>query len=300
MMSNRIHYSHCPVCSSTQINPLVTIKDHSVSGESFVLWQCSQCSLRFTQDVPDADSIAPYYKSEAYISHTNTSKGLINKAYQTVRGYTLKQKAKLIQKHTGRQQGKLLDVGAGTGAFLLQMKKEGWEITGVEPDADARKVALKEHGMPLLETGCMQTLPPAHFDAITLWHVLEHVHNLHAEVERLKSLLKQKGKLFIAVPNYQALDADIYKLYWAAYDVPRHLYHFAPASIEALMQQHGLKVVSTQPMWFDSFYISLLSSQYKNGKSRWIGSFISGVRSNLRALSDKNKCSSLIYIIEKA
>jgi len=300
MMNNRIHYSHCPVCSSPQINPLVTVKDHSVSGESFVVWQCSQCSLRFTQDVPDAESIAPYYKSEAYISHTNTSKGLINKAYQTVRTFTLKQKAKLIQKYTGRQQGKLLDVGAGNGAFLLQMKSEGWEITGVEPDADARKVALRDFGLPLLDMGCMETLPAAHFDAITMWHVLEHVHDLHGQIERLKSLLKPKGKLLVAVPNYQALDADIYKLYWAAYDVPRHLYHFAPSAVQALMQQHGLKIVATKPMWFDSFYISLLSSKYKNGKSRWIGSFISGLRSNLKALSDKNKCSSLIYIIEKA
>ena len=126
MMSNRIHYSHCPVCNSSQINPLVTLKDHSVSGESFVVWQCSQCSLRFTQDVPDAESIGPYYKSEDYISHTNTSKGFINKAYQTVRAYTIKGKAVLVQRYTGLQQGKLLDVGAGTGAFLLQMKKEGW------------------------------------------------------------------------------------------------------------------------------------------------------------------------------
>lgn len=300
MTSNRIHYTHCPVCHSPQIDPLVTIKDHSVSGESFVIWQCSQCALRFTQDVPDADSIAPYYKSEDYISHTNTSKGFINKAYQTVRTYTLKRKAALIQQYTGQQQGKLLDVGAGNGAFLLQMKKEGWEITGVEPDADARKVALKDFGLPLLENACMQTLPTAHFDAITMWHVLEHVHDLHGQIEHLKSLLKAKGKLVIAVPNYQALDADIYKLYWAAYDVPRHLYHFAPRSIEALMQQHGLKVVQVQPMWFDSFYISLLSSKYKNGSNRMIGSFISGVRSNLKALSDKKKCSSLIYIIEKA
>lgn len=299
-MSNRIHYTHCPVCHSPQIDPLVTIKDHSVSGESFVVWQCRQCSLRFTQDVPDAESIAPYYKSEDYISHTNTSKGFINKAYQTVRTYTIRQKAKLVQRYTGLQQGKLLDVGAGTGSFLLQMKKEGWETTGVEPDGDARKVALKDFGLPLLENSCMQTLPSAHFDAITMWHVLEHVHDLHGQMAHLKSLLKLKGKLIIAVPNYGALDADIYKLYWAAYDVPRHLYHFSPGAVQALMQQHGLKIIDTKPMWFDAFYISLLSSQYKNGKSKLIGAFISGLRSNLKTLMDKKKCSSLIYIIEKA
>ena len=299
-MSNRIHYSHCPVCRSSQIDPLITVQDHSVSGETFVVWQCHQCSLRFTQDVPDAESIGPYYKSADYISHTNTSKGFINKAYQTVRNYTLKQKAKLIQKYTGQQQGKLLDVGAGTGAFLLQMKKEGWETTGVEPDADARKVALRDFGLPLLESHCLYTLPQMHFDAITMWHVLEHVHDLHGQVAHLKTLLKPRGKLIVAVPNYQALDADIYKPYWAAYDVPRHLYHFTPQAIQTLMQQHGLKVVDTKPMWFDAFYISLLSSKYQWGRSRLIGSFISGLRSNLKALSDEKRCSSLIYIIEQA
>ena len=127
-MSNRVHYTDCPVCASTHIHPLLTIKDHSVSGENFVVWQCNDCSLRFTQDVPDADSIGPYYKSPDYISHTNTSKGLINSLYQKVRTFTLKQKAKVIEQYTGLENGKLLDVGAGAGAFLAQMKKEGWEV----------------------------------------------------------------------------------------------------------------------------------------------------------------------------
>jgi len=299
-MSNRVHYTHCPVCNNSEIHPLLTVKDYSVSGEDFVVWQCSQCTLRFTQDVPDEASIAPYYKSPDYISHTNTSKGAINKAYQQVRAFTLKQKAKTIQQYTGLQQGKLLDIGAGAGAFLLQMKKEGWEVTGVEPDEDARKVASRDFKLHLQEPSFLENLPQHSFDAITLWHVLEHVHQLHQQVALLKKLLKPHGKIFIAVPNYQAVDADIYGLQWAAYDVPRHLYHFSPKSMETLMQQHGLKVIIKKPMWFDSFYISLLSSKYRHGKTKWLGALLSGLRSNFMTFTNKNRCSSITYIIEKA
>lgn len=296
---NRVHYTNCPVCDSQRINPLLTVKDHSVSKEEFVIWQCSDCSLRFTQDVPDEGSIGRYYQSADYISHSNTSKGLINKMYQRVRNYTLNQKAGLVISNTV-QTGKILDLGAGIGAFLNTMKGKGWEITGIEPDEGARTQAKNLFNIDLNETNAVDELTANSFDAITLWHVLEHVHRLHSYVERLKILLKPGGRIFIAVPNYESLDSSIYKLYWAAYDVPRHLYHFSPKAIDTLMQEHGLKVISKKPMWFDSFYISLLSSKYKNGKTSWIGAGLSGLRSNIKALFNKNHCSSIIYIIEKA
>lgn len=296
---NKVHYTACPVCNSTTINPLLTVKDHSVSKEEFVIWQCSNCSLRFTQDAPNETSIGSYYQSSDYISHSNTSKGLVNKLYQRVRNYTLNEKANLIIDQTVKQ-GKILDLGAGIGAFLDTMKKKGWEISGIEPDEGARQQAKNLFHIDLKETNSLDQLPGNSFDAITLWHVLEHVHQLHAYVEKLKLLLKPKGKIFIAVPNYQSLDSSIYRSYWAAYDVPRHLYHFTPKAIEVLMREHGLKLVAKKPMWFDSFYISLLSSKYKNGQTHWIGAGISGLRSNIKTLFNKDRCSSVIYIIEKA
>lgn len=296
---NKVHYTACPVCNSTTINPLLTVKDHSVSKEEFVIWQCSNCSLRFTQDAPNETSIGSYYQSSDYISHSNTSKGLVNKLYQRVRNYTLNEKANLIIDQTVKQ-GKILDLGAGIGAFLDTMKKKGWEISGIEPDEGARQQAKNLFHIDLKETNSLDQLPGNSFDAITLWHVLEHVHQLHAYVEKLKLLLKPKGKIFIAVPNYQSLDSSIYRSYWAAYDVPRHLYHFTPKAIEILMREHGLKLVAKKPMWFDSFYISLLSSKYKNGKTNWVGAGLSGLRSNIKTLFNKDRCSSVIYIIEKA
>jgi 2-polyprenyl-3-methyl-5-hydroxy-6-metoxy-1,4-benzoquinol methylase len=296
-MNNRVHYSHCPICSSTAINPLLTVKDYTVSHEEFVIWQCGECSLRFTQDVPDADSIGPYYQSEDYISHTNTNKGLVNQLYQRVRKLTLEQKAKLIQEVTGLQTGSLLDVGCGIGAFVHTMQEKGWQATGLEPDANTRHLSKELFGLELKEASALFSLTPSTFDAITLWHVLEHVHDLHEYVEQLKTLLKPGGRLFIAVPNYKSLDASIYGSSWAAYDVPRHLYHFTPKAIQTLMKQHGLEVVNEKPMWFDSFYISMLSSKYRHGKTSLFGSFISGLRSNITAFTNKERCSSLIYII---
>jgi SAM-dependent methyltransferase len=277
---------------------LLTAKDHSVSKEDFVIWQCGVCSLRFTQDVPGEDSIGPYYQSQDYISHSNTDKGLLNKIYQRVRKWTLVQKAKLVIGQT-TETGRVLDIGAGIGAFLSVMKEKGWEIKGIEPDEGARRKAVQLFSLSLEPPTALGQLPLGSFDAVTLWHVLEHVHSLHGYIEQLKSLLRNDGKLFIAVPNYTSVDAAAYRNYWAAYDVPRHLYHFAPKSIESLASAHGLRVIAKRPMWFDSFYISLLSSKYHKGKTSWIGAGINGLRSNLTAMADKDRCSSIIYILEK-
>lgn len=298
-MGERIHYSECPVCKSRNINPLLTVNDFSVSKENFVVWQCSDCSLRFTQDVPDENSISPYYKSPDYISHTNTDRGFINKTYQRVRNYTLQQKAKLIIESTGVSAGSLLDIGSGTGAFLNVMKSKGWQVRGIEPDEDARRLANEMYSLLIDDPTILDQIGNASFDAITLWHVLEHVHQLHDHVAHLKRILKPQGKLFVAVPNYQSLDADLYRSFWAAYDVPRHLYHFSPKSIKVLMENHGLKVESQKPMWFDSVYISMLSSKYRRGKTNYVSAFINGLRSNMTALANKERCSSLIYIISK-
>jgi SAM-dependent methyltransferase len=298
-MSQTIHYTNCPVCGSTAIKNVLSVKDHTVSGEMFSIAECSACSLRFTQDVPDAMSIAPYYKSEDYISHTNTSKGLINRLYQSVRKRTLAKKRRLVQRITGMGKGHLLDVGSGTGAFVSEMALHGWYTTGLEPDEGARQVAKKLYNIKLEDANRFYQLAPESFDAISLWHVLEHVHELSAYVQQLKTLLKEKGRLFIAVPNYTSKDAAIYKECWAAYDVPRHLYHFSPRSMQVLMEKHGLKLLAYKPMWYDSFYISMLSSKYKNVKTNLLASFFNGFRSNLNALGDAKQCSSVIYIIGK-
>jgi len=304
-MNSIVHYTHCPGCDSSSVKFVLDTKDYSISGRSFSIWECANCTLRFTQDVPDSASIGPYYKSENYISHTNTSMGFVNRLYQIVRKKTLRQKRRLICKTTGKQRGTLLDVGSGTGAFVNEMKQNGWEVTGLEPDEDARRVAKESFHCELKSTDVLFSLPENAFDVITLWHVLEHVHDLKNYLHQFKKLLKPDGRLVIAVPNYTSFDASVYRQYWAAYDVPRHLYHFSPLSMKLLVHKNGMRIIEYKPMWFDSFYVSFLSSKYKNsgqdrqGKTNWLAASWNGFVSNLQALLDKRKCSSVIYIISK-
>lgn len=295
-----IHYSICPNCGSDQLAPALTAEDHTVSHESFGIWQCGLCSLRFTQDVPDAASIGPYYRSDNYISHSNTDKGLVNRLYHMVRRQTLSDKYRLIASATRLRKGELLDIGAGAGAFVGYMREQGWDVTGLEPDDTARAVARTDHGVELLGMDQLFTLAPESFDAITLWHVLEHVHDLHPYIERLKTLLRRHGRIFIAVPNYTSYDARHYREMWAAYDVPRHLYHFSPEAMERLLSQHGLQLQFSAPMWYDSIYISMLSEKYRRqGRGNVIKATMVGFYSDMRAFINKSRCSSLTYVIGK-
>ena len=294
-----IHYSNCPVCNSVSIEPALTAEDFTVSHEKFSIWHCNNCTARFTQDVPAQDAISPYYKSDTYISHSDTKKGLVNTLYHKVRKRTLASKRKLITNQTGKAKGTILDIGCGTGAFLNEMQSSEWSITGLEPDATAREKANTLYNIASQESNKLFELPAQTYDAITMWHVLEHVHELQAYIMQVEKLLAPSGKLFIAVPNYTSYDARLYKEFWAAYDVPRHLYHFSPQSIEHLLNTHNLKLTTLKPMWFDSFYVSMLSEQYKSGKGNIIKAFWNGFVSNLKAIGDKRKCSSVIYIIER-
>jgi 2-polyprenyl-3-methyl-5-hydroxy-6-metoxy-1,4-benzoquinol methylase len=298
-MINQINYTLCPVCGSAGIAEALKVKDNSVSQEYFHIYHCSNCQVRFTQNAPTEEAIGAYYKSENYISHTDTAKGLINRIYRSVRNYSINQKTKLIKTVTGLSKGSLLDVGSGTGYFAAAIKNEGWDVTALEPDEGARKIAIEQHSLKEIPVAELFSLPDNKFDAITLWHVLEHVHDVNKYVTAFKNLLNENGKLFIAVPNYTSWDAKEYGENWAAYDVPRHLYHFTPHTMKLLMMQQGLRIVDMKPMWFDSFYVSLLSSKYKNGSTNWIGALWTGMISNFKAMNDVKKCSSVIYIIGK-
>ena len=294
-----IHYSQCPVCKSTSVQTVFPAKDHTVSKEMFAIWHCNECRARFTQDVPGQEAIGAYYASENYISHSDTEKGFINKLYHLIRKQTLSSKMKLINKETGKESGNMLDVGCGTGAFLHTMQQQGWKTTGLEPDETARAKARSLYNIEARPSDEIFALSHGSYDAITMWHVLEHVHQLHEYVAQLKNLLTENGQLFIAVPNYTSYDATVYKDSWAAYDVPRHLYHFSPKSMRTLMNVHGLQVKKLRPMWFDSFYVSMLSEQYQHGKGNIIRAFFTGFISNIKTLFNREKCSSIIYIISK-
>jgi 2-polyprenyl-3-methyl-5-hydroxy-6-metoxy-1,4-benzoquinol methylase len=299
MVADRILYSQCPSCNSNDITKNLTAVDYTVSHESFDIWQCASCTLRFTQNIPAENAIGSYYQSENYISHTDTNKGIINRLYRIARRFTIKGKRNIIQSFTRLSKGDLLDVGAGTGVFASYMQQSGWSVTGLEPDVEARKKAAEIYSITLQESSMLLELEANRFDVITLWHVIEHVHSLHQYISQLKKVLKPGGTLFIAVPNYTSTDASDYGAFWAAYDVPRHLYHFSPVAMRTLIQQHGLTVNKIKPMWLDSFYVSLLSEKYKSGRANLMKGIWNGAVSNWNSIFRNEQASSLIYIISK-
>ena len=299
-IDHRIFYTNCPACHSSHISKSLAVKDYTVSAELFDIWHCGNCSLRFTQNVPEQDHIGRYYQSEDYISHSDTSKGIVNHLYRAVRNFTWRGKKNLVQSTSHLPTGHILDVGAGTGGFASVMKNAGWTVTALEPDEHARKKGEELHSVKIDDSGRLFEFDASTFDAITLWHVLEHVHALHSSLDQLKKILKPTGTLLIAVPNYTSFDAEFYNEFWAAYDTPRHLYHFSPSAMRILLKQHGLVLKSIKPMWFDSFYVSLLSEKYKTGRSNLVKGFWNGTVSNMKALVNHEKASSLIYIVGKA
>lgn len=300
IMDNTVSYHQCPVCASAQIEKVLTCKDHTVSQQLFEVWECRQCSFRFTQHAPLPENIGAYYQSEAYISHSDTGKGLINKLYKIARRYTLGRKRHFIQKITGMLTGNILDVGCGTGAFIQEMKKAGWQTTGLEPDAGSREKAYELYGLKPLPIDKLFSLPASSYHAITLWHVLEHVHDLNGYLQQLKQLLKPGAKLVLAVPNYTSSDAAFYQQHWAAYDTPRHLWHFSPASMRKLAADNGFNVISTHPMWLDAFYVSMLSEQHKNGSLHLFAAIKQGFINMRRTLGNREQCSSVVYVLQSA
>jgi 2-polyprenyl-3-methyl-5-hydroxy-6-metoxy-1,4-benzoquinol methylase len=289
--------NNCPICDKSIFEDYIECIDNTVSKENFKIVECENCNFKFTNPRPNEDEIGEYYKSETYISHTNTNKGIIAKLYQLVRKQTLKSKLSILNKLDVSKKS-VLDIGCGTGMFLEVCKNNGWSIDGIEPDDDARNLA-ERHLNKKIEKNILESFNSNTFDIITMWHVLEHVHRLNETIEWIQNCLNFGGYLIIAVPNYKSKDAQEFKENWAAYDLPRHLYHFSQDSIYQLMTKNNFELVESLPMYYDSFYVSMLSTKYKYGKVNYIESVLKGIKSNIWAKQNSKNYSSLIYIFKK-
>ena len=271
----------------------LTVKDYSVSKETFDLYHDEELDMLITTPQPSLDSLGKYYESVDYISHTDSKRSLFEKAYHFVKSIALKNKLDLINS-LQPDKGMILDIGAGTGDFLSVANQNGWQTIGVEPSDKAKAIA-KNKGVSFVEKTA--ELENQSFDVISMWHVLEHVPNLDEQIKELKRLLKPNGTLIIAVPNFKSFDAKHYGKFWAAYDVPIHFWHFSKTAIQALFQREKMKLVKVVPMKFDSFYVALLSEKYKTGKMNFIKAFFVGLQSNWKAKKNL-EYSSHIYIIK--
>jgi 2-polyprenyl-3-methyl-5-hydroxy-6-metoxy-1,4-benzoquinol methylase len=271
----------------------LTVKDHSVSKETFDLYHDETMDMLITYPQPSVESLGKYYESEDYISHTDGKRSLFEKAYHFVKSIALKNKLDLINSQQPKK-GRILDIGAGTGDFLAVAKDNGWETVGVEPSEKARAIALKKAVSFVEETSGLENHS---FDVITMWHVLEHVPNLDNQIKELKRLLKPSGTLIVAVPNFKSFDAKHYGTFWAAYDVPIHFWHFSKKAIKVLFEKEYMKLEKVLPMKFDSFYVSLLSEKYKHGKMNFVKAFFIGLQSNIKAKRNF-EYSSHIYVLK--
>ncbi|MBX2895457.1 MAG: class I SAM-dependent methyltransferase [Cyclobacteriaceae bacterium] len=286
--------SACPICQSTSFAPFISAKDYTVSQQEFNIVTCQNCSFRFTNPRPGINNIQAYYKSEKYISHTVGSKSIIDRLYRLLRTYTLKWKYELINEFSDEKT--LLDYGCGTGNFLSYVQHKGWNVTGVEPAQEARAIAKQK--ATIYEQ--LETIEQK-YSIVTLWHVLEHVHNLTTTLQELKKKLTRSGTIFIAVPNYKSADAQLYKQHWAAYDVPRHLWHFDKGVMNNILMQTGFEVKKIIPMKLDAYYVALLSEGYKNPHTMQLLNYINALKngwlSNHQA-KETGEYSSLIYIAQ--
>ncbi|WP_162428094.1 class I SAM-dependent methyltransferase [Pontibacter pudoricolor] len=286
----------CPICGKEEFKNFLVVTDNSVSKESFVIVECENCTFKFTNPRPDIESIGSYYESEEYISHSNTKTGIINRAYHVVRSITTKQKVELINRYAPAK-GSLLDYGCGTGVFLTACKKDGWKVQGVEPNEKARELAA-ESARTTIATD-LSDVTDEKFNVITLWHVLEHIHTLNETISQLISHLTEDGVLIVAVPNADSHDAKQYKENWAAYDVPRHLYHFTQPTMKRFLKKHKMQLEEVLPMKFDAYYVSMLSEKHKEGKTKMISSVLNGYKSNSYAEKNGNDYSSLIFVAKR-
>ena len=271
----------------------LTVKDYSVSKETFDLYYDETLDMLITHPQPSLENLGKYYESEDYISHTDNKRSLFEKLYHFIKSIALKNKLNLINS-LQPQKGRILDIGAGTGEFLSVAKNDGWQTIGLEP-SDRAKAIAKNKGVSFVEN--TSELENQSFDVISMWHVLEHVPDLDKQIKELKRLLKPTGTLIIAVPNFKSFDAKHYGKFWAAFDVPIHFWHFSKTAIKLLFEKEEMKLEKVLPMKFDSFYVSLLSEKYKSGKMNFVKAFFRGLQSNWKA-SKHFEYSSHIYILK--
>lgn len=286
----------CPWCGSPAEKTYIELKDYFLSKEDFSISECPHCGLLFTVPRPTSDLIGKYYQSEEYYSHQQNNKGLIPRIYEFVKSFNIKHKAKLAVGEL--PQGRLLDIGCGVGDFLLHVKQQGWEIQGIEPSVNAKQIAQSRLGFLPKDPSEYAQFEDASFDVITMWHVLEHIDDLHFQTSEILRLLKPGGRLIIALPNFQSFDCQYYKDKWAAWDVPRHLNHFSCKTLQSIISSLGFQIIDTQKLIWDSYYISFMSERFLGHSLPLVRGAWTGLKSNLKARKT-GMYSSLIYRFEK-
>jgi len=284
----------CPICSAEDIIPYLKTKDYFFTQEEFSITKCQKCNFVFTNPVPKDLSV--YYDTADYLSHNTKNGGIISKVYSLLRFINIRRKYKLVSKYC--KKGNILDVGSGTGELLSYFNKNSWDTIGIEPNENARKFSKLNYNIDVYNENKLDDFDLKSFDVITMWHVLEHVPDLHKRLSQISKIIKDNGTLVFALPNLNSPDSKKYKEFWSALDVPRHLNHFTQETFEKLISYHNLRLVHAEPMKFDSYYVSMLSEKYLKNKFFYISAIYNGFISNMKAKKNNNY-SSMIFVVKK-
>jgi len=292
-------YNRCIICGSERSEFLFHCKDYLVSGEEFKIVRCAGCGFVKTESPPSESAIGKYYLSEDYISHSDTKKGITDHLYHFARNIMLQRKKSLISRLFALKKGLLLDIGSGTGYFPAFMQKNGWRVQGIEINEQARNFSKSKFGISVFPPEEAENMQQGSFDCITLWHVMEHFNDPVQWFKKIKHLLKDGGYCIVAVPNATSSDARWFGKYWAAYDVPRHLWHFTPDSFSEMATRNGFILTGKRGMPMDVFYISILSYKNKNASLAFIRGILAGTILSVRNCFKRDSSSSVIYILKK-
>lgn len=299
LLMNTITIKKCPLCTGTRLEHALTCVDSFSSGETFRLCRCRDCGFLFTQGFPSGSEMERYYDAPGYISHSDTHRGLVNTVYHYARAYMLRRKGRFVERESHRNGGRLLDVGAGTGYFANAMKRRGWQVDAVEKNAGARTFAMKRFALEMQPEEALPGMEEGSYDVITLWHVMEHIEKLNETWAQLNRLLTAKGVLIVAVPNHSSYDARRYGACWAAYDVPRHLWHFVPSTMQRFGAKHGFILAGRYPMPLDAFYVSMLTEKYMHRVFPFLRGLWTGTLAWFASMIRMERSSSMIYIFRK-
>ncbi|MBU0519079.1 class I SAM-dependent methyltransferase [bacterium] len=300
----------CPLCGNTSHNLRHSVRDRlniplcSKTGRpqdlTYSIVACSSCGLLYLNPRPKLSELARFYDSEDYDPHTGSGSGWMGRLFHLARAFTLQWKYAATT--SGMVTGSALDVGCGTGEFLQHITQKGWQVLGIEQDAEAAHIADSK-GVEVLAGDPTDLLPvDKQFDLVTMWHSLEHLPRLNQAIRNIADTVKPGGRLCIAVPNPLSYDAIRYGERWAAWDAPRHLYHFRPEDVKTLVESQELKLLSIKAMPLDAFYHSLLSvtcwADHKGGIGNLADSFLTGLISFVIGMNPR-RSSGVLYLFSK-
>ena len=292
-------FEPCPLCGASEQIPYANCTDFTVSKESFTLMRCQSCGVVYTLDPPSEEQMCRYDKLNLKLKLGDSPTGLTSRLYYHVRSRMLRKKARIVESQAYRTSGSLLNYGAKTGFFSHKMERRGWKVTSVEKYHEERLFSLEMFHHRMIDVPDMALLQAGTFDVITMWHVFEHSHHPNELLDRFYELLRPGGILVMACPNIRSTDAMHYGPYWAAYDVPRHLWHFNPNSITGLAYRHGFTLMHHEKMPYDRFYISILSERHLRHRMAFLRGMLQGLRSWRISITKRGRSSSLVYVFRK-